>query len=186
VETTRDLFDSALTDLDAALSGIGEDGVERLVDAIEQASHVAVYGCGREGLQMRGLAMRLYHLGKPVSVVGDMTTRPVGRGDLMLLSTGTGMLATVKALAEVAREAGARVLTVTAQPAGTIPLMSDDVVVIPAQTMATDQSEPSSVLPMGSVFEGALFVLFEIVILKLKERMGVSTEAMRANHTNLE
>jgi len=39
---------------------------------------------------------------------------------------------------------------------------------------------------MGSVFEGALFILFEAMVLKLKERLGVSAEAMRANHTNLE
>ena len=58
---------------------------------------------------------------------------------------------------------------------------------IPAQTMADDQGTAArSVLPMGSLFEGALFVLFEVMILKLKERLAVSPEAMRANHTNME
>ena len=33
-----------------------------------------LYGCGREGLQMRGLAMRLYHLGLQANMVGDMAT----------------------------------------------------------------------------------------------------------------
>ena len=39
---------------------------------------------------------------------------------------------------------------------------------------------------MGSLFEGALFVLFEVMVLKLIRRLQVSPEAMRANHTNLE
>jgi 6-phospho-3-hexuloisomerase len=39
---------------------------------------------------------------------------------------------------------------------------------------------------MGSVFEGALFLLFEIMVLKLKDMLGVSPEAMRARHTNME
>ncbi len=39
---------------------------------------------------------------------------------------------------------------------------------------------------MGSLFEGALFVLFEVMVLKLIERLQISPEAMRANHTNLE
>ncbi len=39
---------------------------------------------------------------------------------------------------------------------------------------------------MGSVYEGALFLMFEIVVLLLKERLGVSDAFMRANHTNLE
>ena len=61
------------------------------------------------------------------------------------------------------------------------------VLVVPAQTMADDQRpDASAVLPMGSVFEGALFVLFEVMILKLKALLGVTAEAMRANHTNME
>jgi 6-phospho-3-hexuloisomerase len=39
---------------------------------------------------------------------------------------------------------------------------------------------------MGSVYEAALFVLFEVMILKLKAKLEVSDQAMRANHTNLE
>ena len=39
---------------------------------------------------------------------------------------------------------------------------------------------------MGSLFEGALFVLFEVMILKLREKLKIDPEAMRANHTNLE
>jgi 6-phospho-3-hexuloisomerase len=39
---------------------------------------------------------------------------------------------------------------------------------------------------MGSLYEGALFVLFEVMILKLRERVHVDPAVMRANHTNLE
>ena len=53
--------------------------------------------------------------------------------------------------------------------------------------MADDQgAQRSSVLPMGSLYEGALFVLFEVMVLKLIERLRISPDAMRANHTNLE
>jgi D-arabinose 5-phosphate isomerase GutQ len=41
-------------------------------------------------------------------------------------------------------------------------------------------------LPMGSVYEGALFVLFEMVVYKLGEALGESPEAVRSRHTNLE
>ena len=39
---------------------------------------------------------------------------------------------------------------------------------------------------MGSVFEGALFVLFEVMVLKLKGLTGETPETMRARHTNME
>ena len=53
--------------------------------------------------------------------------------------------------------------------------------------MADDQGATRlSVLPMGSLYEGALFVLFEIMVLKLTKRLDISPDAMRARHTNLE
>ena len=57
---------------------------------------------------------------------------------------------------------------------------------IPAQTMTDGRAGESSILPMGSLFEGALFLLFEIMVLKLRQRLGVTPEAIRENHTNLE
>jgi 6-phospho-3-hexuloisomerase len=53
--------------------------------------------------------------------------------------------------------------------------------------MADDQgAAATSVLPMGSLFEGAQYLTFELLILRLRERIGVSPEAMRTRHTNLE
>lgn len=185
-QSATDLLSRATADIAAAVGRIAEADIARLVDALAAASHVAVYGCGREGLQMRGLAMRLFHLGRSVSVVGDMTTPPVGRGDLFLVTAGPGFLSTALALAEVAKSAGAKVMAITAEPDGAVPKIADEVLVIPAQTMASDRGETVSALPMGSVYEGALFLLFEIAILRLKAKLGVTDQAMRANHTNLE
>jgi 6-phospho-3-hexuloisomerase len=61
----------------------------------------------------------------------------------------------------------------------------DLVLTIPAQTMADDQAT-QGLLPMGSVFEGAMFVVFEILVLHLRDRLGETTASMRARHTNLE
>ena len=82
--------------------------------------------------------------------------------------------------------AGARIAVVTAQPEGRTPSSADVVFTIPAQTMADDQGGHVSVLPMGSLFETAQMVLFEIVVLALRDRLGETSESMRKRHTNLE
>ena len=180
------LYRQALEELGAVLDKIDDGAVDRAVQAIASARHVAVFGGGREGLQIRGFAMRLFHLGHRVSVVGDMTTPAIGAGDLFLVTCGPGEISTAVALVGVAKAAGADVLVITAQPDGRVSKMADDVLVLPAQTMADDRGPGVSLLPMGSVFEGGLFLLFEVMILKLKEVLGVSAEVMRSNHTNLE
>ena len=135
---------------------------------------------------MRALAMRLFHLGLDAHVVGEMTTPPVGEGDLLFVSAGPGHFATIAALCDVARTAGAATACITAMPEARVPSGCDLVLVIPAQTMASDTAKPTSVLPMGSIYEGAQFLLFEYLVLLLRERLGISADAMRANHTNLE
>ncbi len=180
------LYRAALDDLARVFDRLDESAVERAVEAIAAARHIGLYGVGREGLQIKGLCMRLFHLGRDAHLVGDMTTPPLGPGDLLVVSAGPGWFSTVEALMGVAKRAGARTLVVTAQPAGPCPRAADLVLPVPAQTMADDRGPATSVLPMGSLYEGAQYVLFEIMILKLRDRLGVTPGAMRANHTNLE
>ena len=135
---------------------------------------------------MRGFAMRLFHMGRDVAVWGDMTTPPVGPGDLLIVSAGPGDLATAQTSGRVARKAGARTALVTAQSGGGLAKHVDIVTVIPPQTMADDRGASLSVLPMGSLFETAQMIFFELAILKLRPRFRETSETMRARHTNLE
>ena len=180
------LYRAALDDLARVFDRIDEAAVDRAVAEIVAARRIALYGVGREGLQIRGFAMRLFHLGLGAAVVGDMTTPPVGAGDLLIVSAGPGGFAMGDALLGVARNAGARTLVVTAQVNGSAARFADVVLPIPAQTMADDTGSAVSVLPMGSLFEGAAYILFEVMILQLRDKLGVTPAAMRANHTNLE
>ena len=180
------LSTGALDDLRRVFARMPEGALDGLADAIAAANRIVLFGCGREGLQMRGLAMRLCHLGRDVAVWGDMTMPPVGPGDLLIVSAGPGHLATAATLVGIARDAGARTALVTAQAGGRLASHVDVVLVIPAQTMADDRGDVRSVLPMGSLFETAQMLCFELVILKLAPRFGETPQTMRARHTNLE
>ena len=186
-QTGSEIFETALDELGAVVRRIDDGRVDAACAMLTGAGKIAVYGCGREALQVKGFAMRLFHLGLPVAVVGDMTTPPLGKGDIFLASSGPGETTTVLTLMRVARDAGARVLLLTAEPAGSAAKLADFTLLIPAQTMASDQGAArTSVLPMGSLFEVTLFLLFEVMVLKLKALTGTSPETMRARHTNME
>ena len=180
----RGLYQQTLDELGEVLARLDDAEVEMAVEALAGANRIVCYGLGREGLQVRGLAMRLHHLGLHAAVVGEMTAPPVGPGDLLLVSAGPGAFSTVLALMGVASDAGARTLVVTAQD-GEAARRADLLLRVPAQTMA-DDADGASVLPMGSLYEGALYVLFEVMVLRLRDRLGVAPDAMRARHTNLE
>lgn len=177
----------ALEEIGTVLDRLDEPSVERACAHIAKANRIGLYGCGREALQIKGFAMRLYHLGLKVGVVGDMTMPPLGKGDLFIASAGPGELSTVTALMQQARKTHADILLLTAEPDAPCASRATQVLHIPAQTMARDRTAAASpILPMGSAYEGSLFFLFEVMIGRLKRILNVSTDAMRANHTNME
>jgi 6-phospho-3-hexuloisomerase len=174
-------------ELEDALGALNQQEFGSFLDSIITAGKIALHGVGREGLMMRAFAMRLFHLGYKVSVVGDMTAPHLGAGDLLILSAGPGYFSTVDGLRAVAQRDGAKVLCLTAQRHGKTPEACDSFLVIPAQTMADDRgTKTSSILPMGSLYELAMFAFFEIVVLELLRRTGNSFGAARDRHTNLE
>jgi 6-phospho-3-hexuloisomerase len=176
---------SALRELESVALALDDAQVEAACQTIAKASKIVLYGCGREGLMMCALAMRLHHLGLTVAMQGDMAAPPLGKGDLFLCSAGPGELSTVTALMGVAKRDGALALMITAEPDKPSPARADQLLVIPAQTMARDQGGTST-LPMGSLFEGAMFLVFEIMVLRLAVILGQTPDQMRARHTNME
>jgi len=178
-------FRDATAELAAVGARIDTASVETACQMIANARATVLYGCGREGLQLQGLAMRLHHLGLNVAMQGDMTTPPIGPQDLFLTSAGPGELSTVTALMQTAGNAGAQILFLTAEPTTPTAKCATHVLHIPAQTMASDTA-PTSTLPMGSLYEGALFVLFEVMVLRLAGILRETPQTMRARHTNME
>jgi 6-phospho-3-hexuloisomerase len=160
----------ALTEVGGVFSSLASESGERLCNELLKACRIACYGVGREGLMMKALCMRLMHLGLDAHVVGDMTTPPIGPGDLLLVSAGPGEFSTVLALMTVAQKAGARTVVVTAQPDGPAPARADAVIL----------------LPMGSLYEAVQLVFFDLISIMLRDKTGQSPAKMRDRHTNLE
>ena len=180
-------YQTALSELSVVLDGVDTHSVDEACRMIADANSLLLYGCGREGLQMRGLSMRLYHLGLKAGMVADMTAQPLGPGDLFVVSAGPGELSTVTALMNVAKRDGAQTILFTATPDAPVTTIADHTVHIPAQTMASDKTRAiPSILPMGSIYEGAMFMLFEMMVLQLQDMMSVDVDEMRARHTNME
>jgi len=184
--TIKEMNAKAVAELTDVINRIDPVQVDALIEILAKANRVALYGVGREGLMIKALAMRLFHAGLDAHVVGDMTTPPVGKGDVLVVSAGPGYFSTVEGLMGVARSAGAKTICFTAQPGGQVPQSAELSVVLPAQTMADDTTGSTSFLPMGSLYEGVQCLFFEYLVLLLRDHMGVTPEQMRQNHTNLE
>ena len=114
-----------------------------------------------------------------------MTTGSITSHDLLIVSNGPGTLETAWTLIARAHRAGALVAVITAQPTAELPQKADLLLVMPGQTMA-EGTASTSAQPMGSVFEQAMWILFDALVVQLKDDLEETYESMTARHTNLE
>jgi len=173
-----------LGEVEATLHGVREEEVSALEDAIVEAGAVFVTGEGRSGLVAQCFAMRLCHLGLKCHAVGDTSTPPVGRGDLLVAVSGTGKSAVTRARAQLAVESGARVAAVTCEEDSALAEGAALVVRIPAPT--GEGGETTSVQYGGSLFEQCALLALDAVALDLQRRLGQSREQMSARHATVE
>eukprot|EP01025_Chloroclados_australasicus_P008503 TRINITY_DN1302_c2_g1_i2.p1 TRINITY_DN1302_c2_g1~~TRINITY_DN1302_c2_g1_i2.p1 ORF type:complete len:267 (-),score=14.87 TRINITY_DN1302_c2_g1_i2:413-1213(-) len=188
----QQLSSQALSETGAILQQVKENEIYQFMEMVRSANRIACYGVGREGLCMKALAMRLFRMGLKCSVVGEMTATHIGSGDLLLVSAGPGYFSTVEALANTAKAAGAQVVLFTSKQ-GLKSDYADLQVVVPAKTMQSQKNVKvdvkdvsNSVLPMGSAYELALWITFDIFCLMLQKELNLNLQDMSSRHTNME
>jgi len=178
---------AVLVEIERTLARVDPEAVERLVRFLLNAKTVFIAGAGRSGLMIRSFAMRLAHLGRSVQVVGDVTTRGIGPGDVLLVASGSGETRGILAMAQSAVENGGKVGVITIFPESSLAQLADCALVIPAPTPKSRRENPeTSVQPMGSLFEQSLLITLDVMAMLLMEQLGQRTEQMFRLHANLE
>lgn len=177
--------EQALAEIGAVFSAMPSDQTDRLAREIIAANTIHCFALGREALMLRAFCMRLMHLGFDAHFIGDVTAPPAAPGDLMMVCSGPGDILMNRSMIQLGKKSGARVLVVTAQPGGPDPALADIMITLPAQTMA-DDAGIDRILPMGTAFEIAMLIFFDLTAIRLRELTDQSNEDLRERHTNLE
>jgi 3-hexulose-6-phosphate synthase/6-phospho-3-hexuloisomerase len=154
----------------------------KLTNMLDNATRIFVSGAGRSGLVCKFFAMRLMHSGYDVSVVGEIVTPSIKRGDLLIIISGSGETEQLIAFTKKAKEVGASILLITAKADSTIGDMADAVF----QIGRSDQYGKVVGMPMGTTFELSTLSFLEALISHVIHEKGIPEEVMRTRHANLE
>jgi 6-phospho-3-hexuloisomerase len=186
VTKVKDGFARAVAELGQVAERIDEAQVAAFMDAIVKAQRVFLIGAGREGLSTRAFAMRLMHLGKETHWIWDDTTPGIGADDLLIAVSGSGAIGHIDYVFDQATAAGAETAVVTGDPSGRTAKKAKTLLFLPAAVYKGKAEVVASLQPMGNLFEQALFILFDQIVMTLAERMGVSKAEMEKRHRNVE
>lgn len=176
---------SILDENAAILQRVTPGDVEKLIKALVRAEKIFIYGQGRTGHVSRAFATRLMQMGMEVHFVGETTTPRISRRDLCLVNSGTGQTRFVYHVAAAAKEAGAKLATITAHPEARIGQMADIVVTVPAPTKGETLNRRSR-QPQGSLFEQAALLMMDAIVMILMDRLHITPSRLARRHANIE
>ena len=186
----------SLTPLKRVLADVDPREVDALEKHLLGARRIFVTGLGRTGLMGRGFAMRLMHLGRRVYHVGDVITPAIRRGDLLVICSRTGRSPVLLYYIDIARRADARVAVVTGERKSPVARRADAILYLPTERekrkgprparrgRRRDGSAPD--LPLGSLYEQALLLVFDHVVACLMGTLGLTSDDLRRIHTTFE
>lgn len=159
--------------------------LDQLVELLEGADRVFVFGAGRSGLALQMTAMRLMHLGLDVHVVGEVTAPAIAAGDVLLTASGSGTTESIVRAAQRATDVGAQVAVITASASSPLSAIADVQVVVPA-AQKLDRTAAASDQYAGSLFEQTVVAIGDGVFHALWMRQGTTADDLWPRHANLE
>ncbi len=173
-----------LEEIAAAILSVTQEDVSKFAEMLQKANRVFGDGLGRSGLCCRGFIMRLMHLGLESFFVGETVTPAIAKGDLLLICSGSGESETLLSHAKKAKENKAWITLVTGKRDSPIGKLADIQIIIDAPQKGREENR--TIMPMGSLFEGAAALLFENVVLELMIEKNETGKSMFQRHANLE
>lgn len=189
MNTADNTLREILRELTADAERVSGESIMALAEQILASRRVFVAGAGRSGFAARAFANRLAHIGFPTHFVGEPTTPPIAADDLLIIGSGSGKTSSLVAMARKARELGAVVATLTIHPENEIGQLANIVITIPgitAKTSADSAPTRESIQMTGSSFEQLSWLIYDTVVIVLRDRTAQSNDDLFARHANLE
>jgi len=175
-----------IKELGEVLEEVNEKSAEKLIEMVNSANSVFVIGAGRTMLMLQAFAKRLNHLKINAFVIGETTTPPIEKEDLLIAASGSGKTMTTINISRLAKEKGAKVALITATEKSTLSGFADICIKIPCPTKSEPEREHKSIQPGGTLFEQGLLIFLDCIALIIKKQSGISEEEMWRLHANLE
>ncbi len=182
-----EMFMNSLREIAGHLDKVAEevdlDTVDKVVEEILRARRVFSYGAGRSGLVARCFAQRLMHLDVASYVIGETINPSCGRGDLVIIVSGSGETTTSVALASKAKELGARLVAVTSHPESSLGRYADLVLRVRGKTK---RLEEESYAPYTTLFDISALAVLDSIAAEVMKRKGLNEQHIHKTHATLE
>ena len=184
--TYKDNVGVVLNELNASLSAVDAESIERLMDLVMNAEKVFFVGVGRVLLSLQAIAKRWAHLGIECHIVGEITEPAITDKDVLIVGSGSGKTLVPVGIAKIAHSKGAKIVHIGSNRESDIKEELELMVRIPVRTKYYLDDEIDSIQPMTSLFEQSLLLMGDIIAMMIIEKKGLDLKGLWKFHANLE
>ena len=193
----REAYEEIMKSVANAIGQLDTSETQRFIELLvrEKSRRILIIGVGRSGLIGRAFAMRLMHLGFNVYVMGETITPAIGKGDLVIVISGSGTTKLAVTAAEIGKEVGARVVAITSFPKSDLGKLADNIVQVRGRTKVAAETDyftrqitgvHEPLAPLGTIFEIASTVFLDSLIPELMHRLGRTEKELKRRHATIE
>lgn len=184
---------TVLNEIDTVLASVDETKLEAMVDMLTNNPDVKVlgYSAGRMGSGLKAFVMRLNHLGIKASFFGDNYVPPMNSNDVFICCSNSGTTKSVVNILEIFKaKAGGKVISFVGNENSKMAELSD--IAIKFKTCngglnsADDPSKINSIQPMTTLTEQAMFVLFDLIVMMIIDKLNININDTKQYHSNIE
>lgn len=177
-----------LDELKNTYINLNEKELQDLEDQIQKANKIFVAGAGRSLMMIRGLAMRLMHIGFTAYVVGETVTPAIEKGDLLIIASGSGETGTLAVMAEKCKSMDISLALITTNPKSKIGRIADYVVTVNAATPKLSDKKYESVQPGANTFEQSVLLIGDSLVIDIisNQNLTDNNAKLMKRHANLE
>ena len=168
------------------LEQLEDSALVDFIQALRSVRSVFFSAQGRASYILRCFCMRLMHLGFPVYFCGDTITPALGRGDLLVVLSGSGETSWTLEAVRSASSHHARTFGILGKADSAIGRLVDRCIILPGTSKLRRSDEPPSLQMSGSLFEQAAFFFLEAVVLELSRERTEAGEDLLAKHAVVE
>ncbi len=174
--------DIIIREVTSVLAKIDEPRSVEFAHLLPKAKRIYITGVGRSGIVVKAFGQRLMHLGFEVHLADEITAPGIARGDVLVACSGTGTTHLTVYMARKARSVGAKVVALIARARAPLAKLAHLAIIIPASLERGEGTRQ----PARSLFEQALLLYLDSIILTMVNELGISEAKMRKRHSNLE
>lgn len=190
--TYKDLVNNVQNEIKEVLESVNEDKLNDFVTLLSKPNvKVLGYSAGRMGFGLKAFMMRLNHLGINAHWFCDNYVPPMGKDDVFICCSNSGTTKSVANIMDIFKaKANGKVVAFVGNADSKMGKDAD--LTIKFKTCngglnsADDHSKINSIQPMTTLTEQAMFILFDIVILMLINRLHIDLNETKQFHSNIE